>query len=222
MPMLAEAGHRVIEADDSSHVLQMVMRRRIDVLMLPADAEPINGEDLLPLVRRLTPGIIIVAGEADEMKMAAALFHGADAYLEFPINADTLLVRLRTLLRARRSEAREQGPPSGNIASGANMTDRTRGPRLVSDETLHSISATLSPTEKRLFARLLEQHGRPIASEDLTLDVWGKEDRRASLRFYIRRLRAKLEPHQLLRILSQKGIGYRLEVMGSAGAGPGL
>ena len=100
--VVAEMGHRVLDAYDSGHVLQLVMRRRLDVIVLPEDAEPVNGEGLLTLIRRLTAAAIIVVGEGTEMKMTRALFRGADAYLPYPLDHAQLRSRLRALLRPRR------------------------------------------------------------------------------------------------------------------------
>ena len=100
--VVAEMGHRVLEAHDSGHVLQLVMRRRLDVVVLPEDAEPVNGEGLLTLVRRLSAAAIIVVGEGTEMKMTRALFRGADAYLPYPLDHAQLRGRLRAFLRPRR------------------------------------------------------------------------------------------------------------------------
>lgn len=204
IPIVAEAGHRVIEAFDSGHVLQLVMRQEPDVVIIPDDAEPIDGEELLPVVRRLTTGPIIVVGEGQETRMANALFQGADAYLRYPINAGMLRSRLSSLLRARRE--------SGPAENGRNGT--TRAISLMQERTLRSCPAALSPVEARLFRRLAEQGGSTVSSGRLAADVWGDVGKGASLRFYIRRLRAKLESDGLLRILNRKGIGYRLEFAG--------
>ena len=113
VPIVVEAGHRVIEADSSSHALGIAMRSQLDVVILPVDTEPINGEGLLHLIRRLTPAVIIVVGEASETEMANAIFHGADAYFPFPVNANMLRIRLLTLLRAPRTLGQGRRPGQG-------------------------------------------------------------------------------------------------------------
>ncbi len=84
MALLAEEGHSIVEAYDSGHVMPLVMRPGIDVVILPDDIEPADGEELLPVIRRLTLATIVVVGEGEEMTMANALFRGADAYLHYP------------------------------------------------------------------------------------------------------------------------------------------
>jgi DNA-binding response OmpR family regulator len=46
--LLLEEGHKVIQAFDSGHVLQLVMRRSVDAIILPEDVEPVDGEEHYP------------------------------------------------------------------------------------------------------------------------------------------------------------------------------
>ena len=101
--VLAEGGHTVIEAHDSGEVLQRVMRAGLDAVVLPDAAELTDGQEMLPVVRRLTSAVIVVVGEGDEVKMANALFLGADAYLQYPDEPNRVRSRLRALLRPRRA-----------------------------------------------------------------------------------------------------------------------
>ena len=203
IPLLAEAGHRVIEAYDSGHVLQVVMRQHPDALILPDDAEPIDGEELLPVMRKLTTAPIIVVGEGQETRMTNALLQGADAYLRLPIDGGRLRSRLIALLRTPQARGAEDGRNGGAMAIS-----------LMQERTLQSCPAALSPVEATLFGRLAEQAGATVPAVQLAADVWGEEGKGASLRFYIRRLRARLESDGLLRILNRKGLGYRLELAG--------
>ena len=104
--ILAEGGHQVLEAVDSGHILQMVMRRNPDAIILPED-----GKELLPLIRRLTRAAIVVAGEGlDESRRAAALMQGADAFLLYPDDPARLRSRIRaTLRRAGQGAAETRG-----------------------------------------------------------------------------------------------------------------
>ena len=68
-PVVAEAGHRVVEAVDGDQMLQIGMRGEIHVAILPVDAEPIGGEELLRLMRRLTGAAIIAVGPPRETEM---------------------------------------------------------------------------------------------------------------------------------------------------------
>ena len=99
VPTTAAGGHRVIEAYDSRQLLQIALNNRVDIVMLPADAEPVDGEELSTLIRRITSASIAVAGQAGETRMLTALSHGAHAYIPFPIDPDTHRTRIRSLSR---------------------------------------------------------------------------------------------------------------------------
>ena len=194
----AEEDHRVIVADGSGDTLQQVMRRRPDVIIMPEDSESVEGADLLPVVRGLSDAIIIVVGTGETDKVAQALFEGADAFLAHPIDRAGLRSRLRALLRRR---------TAGRQMRCLNRLTPTH------HRAVQAYLAVLTPVEQRLFKLLVEQNGSMVPSDRLLADVWGDKGKETSLRFYVRRLRAKLEPHELLRIFSQKGIGYRLELL---------
>ena len=73
VPIVAEAEHSVVEAYDSGEILQLVIRSQFDIIMIPDGVKPIDGQEVLPLIRRLTLGAIIVVGDGDETAVANAL-----------------------------------------------------------------------------------------------------------------------------------------------------
>ena len=96
---VGEGGYRVIEARDSSDLLQLAGRRSTDLVIIPDDAAPVDGEELLPAVRRATLAAILAVGAGDEVKMANALLQGADAYLRYPDEARKIPSLIWALLR---------------------------------------------------------------------------------------------------------------------------
>ena len=96
---VAEAGYRVIEAYDSGHILKLAVQGSLDLVIIPDDASPVDGEDLLPSIHRLTSAAIVVVGAGHEVKMINALVQGADAYLRYPDEARRLPSVIRALLR---------------------------------------------------------------------------------------------------------------------------
>ena len=68
-----------------------------------------EGVALLSVVRRMTEAIVIVVGGGESDRMARALFEGADAYLQHPVDRAHLRSRLRALLRRRTLTQRKAG-----------------------------------------------------------------------------------------------------------------
>ena len=162
----------------------------------------------MAVIRGLSEGIIVVVGDGEANKMAKALFEGADAYLQYPIDRPGLLSRLQSLLRRQGTNRQAHNDRS--------LFTRTQ------EQVIQAYLAALSPIEKQLFNTLLTKTGRVILVDQLVSDVWGRSGTGNSLRFYIQRLRKKLEPCGFLKIFNQKGIGYRLEYQQSQGLRDGI
>ncbi|MEE9261680.1 MAG: winged helix-turn-helix domain-containing protein [Dehalococcoidia bacterium] len=203
--ILAGAGHRVIEVHSSGEALHEVLRRQLDVVTIADNGELVEGVELLPVLRQMTAASIVVVGEGEQSRVAQALFLGADVYLHCPVDADEIRSRIHALVRPRSERRSTNGDPKQF------ERNRARAPQ--------PYLPALSPVELRLMRALLRRRGGVASPERLAADVWGDGDKRASLRFYIRRLRAKLESHSFLRILNRKGIGYRLQLEAPAALG---
>jgi DNA-binding response OmpR family regulator len=83
---------------------------------------------------------------------------------------------------------------------------------------IRSFNLELSPTENRLLSALMSAGGSFVPADHLANEVWGEPTKLDSLRFYVGRLRSKLTGHSSLRILNQKGLGYRIDYQVSQGA----
>lgn len=92
-------GIRVIEAYDTSDILRLTVRWSPELVIIPDDAEPVDGEELLTAIRGLTRAAIIVVGAGGETEMANALLQGADSYLQHPDEARKLRSVIPALLR---------------------------------------------------------------------------------------------------------------------------
>jgi DNA-binding response OmpR family regulator len=96
---LQDAGFRVTEALESGQGVRNTLDISPRIIIVGEEMPPINGVELLPVLRRLTESPIIVLGSGGEMAMVRALFQGADFYLTRPVNVRELIARIRALLR---------------------------------------------------------------------------------------------------------------------------
>jgi DNA-binding response OmpR family regulator len=99
VPALRDAGYQVIEAVESGEGVRHILDDSPRIIIVGEEMPPIDGVELLPLLRRLTGSPIIVLGSGGEMALVRALFQGADFYLTRPVNLSELLARIRALLR---------------------------------------------------------------------------------------------------------------------------
>lgn len=90
---------------DADQILPELLRGNFDVLLLDADAEGLEVDKLLPLVRRrfLLPAlpILILSGPASEHKRNAALELGATDFISKPLLANEVILKIRNALAFR-------------------------------------------------------------------------------------------------------------------------
>ena len=132
---------------------------------------------------------------------------GADDYLVKPFSVSELLARMRVALRHR-----------GVHTQAALTRYEQQGLRVdlaAHRVSLEGVEVHLTPTEFKLLARLVRSAGQVVTHRALLSDVWGPEFTAHThyLRLYMAQLRAKLErePADPQRLLTEPGVGYRLE-----------
>lgn len=104
--LLLKSGYDVIEADDGETGLELAMTARPDVVLvdvlMPGD---LDGLAVCHEIRN-TPGleqtaILIMSSLKQEADFAAGRLYGADDYLIKPVDKDSLLARIDSVLKAR-------------------------------------------------------------------------------------------------------------------------
>jgi DNA-binding response OmpR family regulator len=96
---LQDAGFRVIEVLQSDEGLSVVLDSPPRLIIVGEEMPPVDGVDLVPLLRWLTDSPIITLGSGGEIEMVKALVQGADFYLTRPVSPRELMARVRALLR---------------------------------------------------------------------------------------------------------------------------
>ena len=96
---LKQAGFRVLEATTSGDGAKHALDNSPRIVVVAEEMTPLDGVDLLPVIRRLTDLPIIAIGSGGEMAMVQALLQGADVYLTRPVNIQEFIARIQALLR---------------------------------------------------------------------------------------------------------------------------
>lgn len=187
--------YRVASETNSDDGLARVMEEEPTVIVMAEELPPVDGEELLPLLRRISRAAIIVEGPGGEDAVVRALLQGADVYMPRPFNLRELRARVLALFRRAQGES---SPLQQALAlltryapAGANLP-------------------SLTPTESRLLSCLACQPGRVVGHKEIMARTWGRPVDSGLLRFYIWRLRRRLENSLPFRLLAHKGVGYRL------------
>lgn len=204
---LGAQGYTVLEGSNAAEALLRVTSERPDVVILDLGLPDMDGMEVIRQVREWSKVPIIVLSvrgrEADKVR---ALDAGADDYVTKPFGMGELMARIRTALRNRL--AQEADEPV--FRSGGLTVDLAK--RLV---TLDERVVKLTPTEYALLRVLVTNAGKVVTHQHLLREVWGPGDVEEThyVRVYIGQLRQKIEPDpaQPRYILTETGIGYRLQ-----------
>jgi two-component system, OmpR family, KDP operon response regulator KdpE len=206
---LEAEGCSVFEAETGGRGLIEAATRKPDLIILDLGLPDQDGIDVIRDLRGWSKvPILVLSARSDERDKVTALDAGADDYLTKPFGVPELLARIRALWRRG---TRALGEESGPIRFGEVAVDL--GKRLVTrgGEPVH-----LTPIEYRLLTHLLANAGKVLTHRQLLLAVWGPShiEHTHYLRVFMTGLRRKLEvdPNFPKHILTESGIGYRLEL----------
>ena len=166
---LEKQGFRVDEAGDGEEALLRVAEGRPDLVLLDWMLPALSGIEVCRQLRR-RPGtrdlpIIMVTARTEDQDAVRALDTGADDYISKPFAMDSLMARIRALLRR-----------SGAVATRGVLTWRD----LSLDQDAHRVmrgarALHLGPTEYRLLEFLLQHPGRVFSREQVLDAVWGRD-----------------------------------------------
>lgn len=211
LALLEAAGYRVIEAESAGRALAEARSHRPDLLIVDLGLPDRDGIAVIRAVRGFSPvPIVVLSARALEADKIAALDAGADDYITKPFGSAELLARVRAALR-RNARSAEQLPV---LRLGAVEIDLERRRGVGPGGEIH-----FTPLEFRLLECLARRAGLVVRQDVIIREVWGPDrvgDSRG-LRAYVKMLRHKLEPDpgQPRYLLTETGVGYRLQIDGA-------
>ncbi|PPK86327.1 winged helix family two component transcriptional regulator [Neolewinella xylanilytica] len=153
-----------------------------------------------------------------QAKDAVAGFEaGGNDYIRKPFSMEELLIRMRNLVNMRSGEIDLPAPrrPEKNAWVLGNLKFDYLEMTLIGPKSFVS----LSHREARLLRYLLQHRHEPqIERRDILLTLWGDDGffHSRNLDVYIRKLRTYLQTEDDLRIITLRGVGYRLILPGDA------
>lgn len=152
--------------------------------------------------------LLMLSSVDDEEVIIQTLDELAEDYVLKPFNPRELFVRARRILR-RMGDFSSRSEPMLRLGGGLEVNLSQR--QLRNGDT----SVQLTPTEAKILHILMRSPGRSVTTTYLLRRVWPLEDiYEDTLRVHVHRLRKKLEedPRKPQRLLTDRGVGYRLEV----------
>ncbi len=209
---LESAGYRVTTAVSAENALAFSRRDPPDLVLLDIGLPGMDGLDALPHFRdQVGAPVIFLTGRRRQLDEALGLELGADDYITKPFDENVLLARIKAVLRrAKRAAAPAAARVETLLVVGDLAIDPAAHIVRLNQETI-----TLSPREFALLHTLALEAGRVVSVDNILARVWGAEyeGQPQVVYVHIRWLREKLEknPNQPQRIITVRGVGYRLQ-----------
>jgi two-component system response regulator RegX3 len=207
--MLRREGFDVDEEKDGTAALVAAGERRYDIVILDVMLPGISGTEICRELRAKSdvPILMLTARDA-EVDRVLGLELGADDYVTKPFSSAELLSRVRAILRRRELDRANGGGGTVRRLGGLQI-DLGRHEVLVDGERVH-----LTLSEFKVLSLLAEQPDSVVSRRELMQHLWASEhvgDEHAC-EVHISNLRRKIErdPTQPLRLLTVRGLGYKL------------
>lgn len=208
---LEQAGYRVSTAANAEDAFPMATRDRPDLVLLDIGLPGMDGLDALRHFQdAMAVPVIFLTARRREFDEVLGLELGADDYITKPFEIDVLQARIKAVLRRTGRSRSGVVPEDEPIVVGDLTIDPAAHTVAVGERVLE-----LSPREFALLHAMALKAGKVIPVDDLLTRVWGAEyeGQPQVVYVHIRWLREKLEeePNNPRRIITVRGVGYRLE-----------
>jgi DNA-binding response OmpR family regulator len=206
---LEQAGYRASTAADAENALRLALRDPPHLILLDIGLPGMDGLDALRTFRQKadTP-IIFVTARRRELDQALGLELGADDYVTKPFDLNVLLARIKAVLRRSKRATASSTPIRVEVGDLVIEASAHRA-------TLSGQELELAPREFALLHALALHAGQVVSVDELLAQVWGAEyvGEPQVVYVHIRWLREKIEadPKHPQRIITVRGVGYKLE-----------
>lgn len=200
--VLQNAGYTVKTASNGVQALDVLDREHIDLVVLDVMMPQMDGYEFTKIVResnRQLPILMVTAKTlpADEKY---GFLVGTDDYITKPIDEETMLLRIRALLR------RAQIVSEQRITIGEVVLDYRSFTVIGHGQTME-----LPPKEFLLLYKLLSYPGQIFTRIQLMDEIWGTDSETGweTVTVHIGRLRKRFEGWGEFEIESVRGLGYK-------------
>lgn len=213
---LDAAEFRVEEAENGKQAMRVAASIKPDLILLDLGLPDLDGKEVITGIRQWSQvPIVVLTVRSDDEEVVAALDMGADDYIIKPFGAEVLLARIKANLR--KGAIKEAGEPE--LTNGKLRMDLVRHEVFQDGEKV-----ALTPKEYDLLRYFMINRGKMLTHRQLLREVWGPahSDDMQYLRVYIGQIREKLEdnPASPKLIVTEPGIGYRMEALTPANPAP--
>ncbi len=210
---LERIGHEVTTAQSGEEALALLRENRFDLVVLDLRlGGRVDGLRVLESLKWLWPdtaAIILTAHGSLESAMAA-IREGVDGYLLKPVRAQELRQTVREVLERRARAPAQDKQRRTLLQAGALSVDPEKHLATFDGQPLD-----LTASEFKLLVHLMQNAHRVVPASELVKVVQGydcedEREAREIIRWYVHRLRRKVEPEPSnpQYIVNVRGVGY--------------
>lgn len=202
---LESRDYKVVDCDNGRAAVRMAASAKPGLVILDLGLPDMDGKEVIQNIREWSQiPIIVCSARSDDSEMIKALELGASDYITKPFNPDVLLARVQANLR--KAITQEAGEPE--LVNGGIRMDLLRHEVFINSE-----KTVFTPKEYELLRYFMIHRGKMLTHKQILKDVWGPahgEDMQY-LRVYVSQVREKIEGGEQAYIVTEPGIGYRME-----------
>ena len=204
---LKRNGYDVVEASDGAQAIEKykACNGDIDVAILDIMMPYVDGLEVCKQLRAMNAnlGIIMLTAKTQEMDKVSGLLIGADDYVTKPFDPDELMARVKTILK------RYSINSSNVVKIGDVIFDGDKYEVRYQDQIIH-----LPLKQFELAFELAKNPNQIFTREQLIEKIWGMDydgfDRTVDV--HIKRIRENLGHLPGFKVVTVRGLGYKIEV----------
>lgn len=200
--VLENANYTVTTAENGEEALAVLDREHIDLVVLDVMMPRLDGYAFTRLIRETDsalPILMVTAKHLPEDEKKGFLV-GTDDYMTKPIDEETLLLRIKALLR-RAKIVSEQRIVLGDVILDYSSFTVTR----------NGSTQVLPQKEFLLLYKLLSYPGQIFTRIQLMDEIWGTDSETGweTVTVHVGRLRKRFEGWPEFEIVAVRGLGYK-------------
>lgn len=202
--VLIKNGYSVVGVANGQKALDAMETSYYDLLISDIMMPVMDGYELVKSIRASgsnIPVLMITAREAfDDMR--EGFVSGTDDYMIKPINVNVLLLRVSALLRRAQIINERRLVVGDTLMECDSLTVTTNGQSMI-----------LPQKEFMLLYKMASYPGRIFTRQQLMDDIWGYESETTThtVDVHIGRLRERFKDNTDFRIVTMRGLGYKVE-----------
>lgn len=201
--VLSKNGYTVKGVSDGQEALDALDEEYYDLIISDIMMPVMDGYELVQSLREAgssIPVLMITAKDAfDDMRLG--FLSGTDDYMVKPVNVNEMVLRVQALLRRAQMINERRQTIGGTLMECDSLTVTAGGESMV-----------LPQKEFMLLYKMASYPGRIFTRQQLMDDIWGYESESDThtVDVHIGRLRERFRNNPDFRIVTMRGVGYKV------------